>query len=267
MEKVSEPVPAESDSALAADLAAGAGRMLVELRAAERRKGTERRRLGTLGDKRSQEYLLAALRRFRPGDAVLSEESADNPSRCRARRVWILDPLDGTREYSEGRPDWAVHVALWETGPDGGGLTAGALALPAEDVVLATGAHHVPPRPRRPVRIAVSRTRAPSFAGPLAREVGGELVPLGSAGYKAAAVIRGEADAYVHAGGQYEWDSAAPVAVATGLGLHASRVDGSPLSYNQADPYLPDLLLCRPELAGTLLTALRQLTVETGGLP
>ncbi len=282
MDQMSEPTPAQSDSAqsdsaqsdsaqsdsaLAADLAAAAGRMLVELRVSERRKGTERRRLGTLGDRRSHEYLLAALGRSRPGDAVLSEESVDNPSRRGARRVWILDPLDGTREYSEGRPDWAVHVALWESGPGGGGLTAGALALPAEGVVLATGARPVPPRPGHPVRIAVSRTRAPSFAAALAREVGGELVPLGSAGYKAAAVIRGEADAYVHAGGQYEWDSAAPVAVATGIGLHASRIDGSPVTYNRADPYLPDLLLCRPELAGTLLTALRQLSVETGGLP
>ncbi len=264
MNWVSDPMPERSDSALAADLAAGAGRELLALREAERTK-TPPQQLGVLGDRRSQDYLTATLRVSRPGDAVLSEEAVDDPARGAARRVWIIDPLDGTREYSEGRPDWAVHVALWEAGPQGGRLTAGAVALPGENLVLATKrAPRFPLRQGQPIRIAVSRTRAPSFAGALAREVGGELVPMGSAGYKAAAVIRGDVDAYIHAGGQYEWDSAAPVAVAVGLGLHASRIDGTPLEYNQCDPYLPDLLLCRPGIAEGLLRSVKQLRVDTG---
>ena len=236
------------DDRLAADLAAEAGRRLLVLRA----EGGDAAALRRDGDRRSHEFLTAELARLRPGDAVLSEEGADDSARLRARRVWIVDPLDGTREFGEpGRTDWAVHVALWEQGE----LTAGAVALPAQDKVLSTAAPQAPPAAAAPgtLRFVVSRTRPPEFAVRLAEKTGAELVPLGSAGAKAAAVICGDADAYVHSGGQYEWDSAAPVAVAVAAGLHASRIDGSRLLYNQAPPSLPDILICQAAIAGTLL--------------
>jgi 3'(2'), 5'-bisphosphate nucleotidase len=238
------------DDRLAADLAEEAGRRLLALRAA----GGAADELRRAGDRSSHEFLAAELARQRPGDAVLSEEGADDLARLSADRVWIVDPLDGTREFGEpGRSDWAVHVALWERGE----LTAGAVALPAQDKVLSTAAPAKPPAsPPGTLRLLVSRTRPPEFMTRLARKLDAELVPLGSAGAKAAAVICGDAEAYVHSGGQYEWDSAAPVAVAVASGLHASRIDGSKLSYNQAKPSLPDILICQAALADPLLEAI-----------
>jgi 3'(2'), 5'-bisphosphate nucleotidase len=253
------------DDRLAADLAVEAGRRLLALRAA----GGAADELRRAGDRSSHEFLAAELARQRPGDAVLSEEGADDLARLSADRVWIVDPLDGTREFGEpGRSDWAVHVALWERGE----LTAGAVALPAQDKVLSTADPAKPPAPPLPavlahegatppdppgmLRLLVSRTRPPEFMTRLARELDAELVPMGSAGAKAAAVICGDAEAYVHSGGQYEWDSAAPVAVAVASGLHASRIDGSKLSYNQAKPSLPDILICQAALADPLLEAI-----------
>jgi 3'(2'), 5'-bisphosphate nucleotidase len=251
------------DHVLARDLAAEAGRRLLALRAQPSGPDDLRK----AGDLLSHEFLIAQLARQRPDDAVLSEEGRDDPARLSADRVWIVDPLDGTREFGEpGRTDWAVHVALWEraalsagAAPTAGaaGLTAGAVALPAQDCVLSTAE----PRPAPPahggrLRIVVSRTRPPAFLPRLSETTDVTLVPLGSAGAKAAAVIRGEADAYVHSGGQYEWDSAAPVAVALAAGLHASRIDGSKLAYNQADPRLPDILICQARIAGPLLEAI-----------
>jgi 3'(2'), 5'-bisphosphate nucleotidase len=217
------------------------------------------------------------LARWRPADAILSEEGVDDPVRLSADRVWIVDPLDGTREFGEpGRADWAVHIGLWGrtsatiTDYDGSGATsrvagwgrlvAGAVALPAQHVVLGTDAP--PPYPPIPgtsedrIRLAASRSRPPAFLAGLAEELAADLVPMGSAGAKIAAVIDGTVDAYVHAGGQFEWDSAAPVAVATATGMHASRIDGTTLEYNQADPRLPDLVVCRKALAPRLLAAL-----------
>jgi 3'(2'), 5'-bisphosphate nucleotidase len=248
------------DDRVARDLAAEAGRRLVALRA----EGGDA--LGKRGDRLSHQFLTAELARQRPGDAVLSEEGADDQRRLSARRVWIVDPLDGTREFGEpGRTDWAVHVALWESGE----LTAGAVALPAQGKVLstadgspavqATAAGQDPaPEPTGSgrLRVVVSRTRPPDFVERLAGDIGATLLPLGSAGAKAAAVICGAADAYVHSGGQYEWDSAAPVAVARHAGLHCSRIDGSMLCYNQAQPAMPDILICPAALAGTLLAAI-----------
>jgi 3'(2'), 5'-bisphosphate nucleotidase len=234
------------DAALARDLARRAGAELLRIR------GTSSgRALGDCGDRASQRLLARALAEHRPDDSVLSEEAGDSPERLSASRVWIIDPLDGTREYSEPpRDDWAVHVALWRDGE----LVAGAVALPARDVVDATDAPPVlPDRASGPLRIAVSRSRPPAFVPVMAAELGAELVPMGSAGVKCSAVWRGEADAYVHAGGQYEWDSAAPVAVARSAGLHTCRLDGSPLVYNGPDPCLPDLIVCRPEIAARLL--------------
>jgi 3'(2'), 5'-bisphosphate nucleotidase len=239
------------DDRLAARLAEETGRRLLALRAA----GGDPGALRHAGDESSHEFLISELARQRPGDAVLSEEGADDLARLQAPRVWIVDPLDGTREFGEpGRTDWAVHVALWERGE----LTAGAVALPAQGRVLSTAAPPAPPDapPSRTPRFVVSRTRPPEFAARLAEKTGAELVPLGSAGAKAAAVIGGEAEAYVHSGGQYEWDSAAPVAVALAAGLHASRIDGAKLRYNQATPSLPDILICRAALAGPLLEAI-----------
>ena len=246
------------DHALARDLAVQAGARLLELRA----QGGDPDVLRKAGDRQSHEFLTVALAARRPGDVVLSEEGADNPARLGARRVWIVDPLDGTREFGEpGRSDWAVHVALWES--DTSDLTAGAVALPAQDTVLSTlEPPPVPPGDEAPdrIRIVVSRSRPPSFVRNISGLINAELVPLGSAGAKVAAVICGEVDAYVHGGGFYEWDTAAPVAVARAAGLHASRIDGSALAYNQPDLLMPDILVCRPAVAGILLRAIREVT-------
>ena len=251
---------ASDDDLLAAELAAGSGRLLLELRAGGQHDSPAA--LRAAGDRRSHEYLTAELAARRPGDAVLSEEGADDSARLAASRVWIVDPLDGTREFGEpGRADWAVHVALWWRGS----LTAGAVALPAQDTIFSTGGPLPGRDTARPLgapgtlRLLVSRSRPPEVAERLAAATGAELVPLGSAGAKAAEVIRGNADGYVHSGGQYEWDSAAPVAVAVAAGLHASRIDGSKLAYNQAHPFVPDILICRAELAGMLLKAISSL--------
>ncbi len=314
------------DHLLARDLAEQAGRRLVELRA----RGGDPDVLRKTGDRQSHEFLTRELADRRPGDVVLSEEGADNPARLSARRVWIVDPLDGTREFGEpGRTDWAVHVALWErSGPSGpGDLFAGAVALPAQGKVLSTatagqrqqcsidvatttsmfhrgregasdggdsgtalpggdggkgggeageasggtgggaageasgggGGDEASVASGR-IRIVVSRTRPPQFVRNIADLINAELVPLGSAGAKVAAVVGGEVDAYVHGGGFYEWDTAAPVAVARAAGFYASRIDGSALAYNQPDLLMPDILVCRPALAGTLLQAIREVT-------
>ena len=288
------------DHALARDLAEQAGQRLLELRA----HGGDPDVLRKAGDRLSHEFLTRELADRRPGDVVLSEEGADNPARLDARRVWIVDPLDGTREFGEpGRTDWAVHVALWErSGPSGpGDLTAGAVALPAQGKVLSTAAGErqqcsidaaittsmfhrgregapdggtglaggdggASGRPGGDggasgrIRIVVSRTRAPQFVRDISDLIDAELVSLGSAGAKVAAVVDGEVDAYVHGGGFYEWDTAAPVAVARAAGFHASRIDSSALAYNQADLLMPDILVCRPAVAGVLLQAIREVT-------
>ena len=230
---------ATEDDRLAHDLAAEAGRRLIDLRA----RGGQPDDLRKAGDRLSHEFLAAELARLRPGDWVLSEEAADNPARLAADRVWIVDPLDGTREFGDAdRTDWAVHVALWErSGPGQGRLTVGAVALPAAGEVLSTVAPPAAP---------------PGPLPAMAELLGADLVPLGSAGAKVAAVLQGHADAYVHAGGQYEWDSAAPVAVTRAAGFHASRIDGRELTYNQADLLMPDILVCIPALAGGLLDAI-----------
>ncbi len=291
---------ATEDDRLARDLAVEAGRRLVALRG----HGGEPDELRKAGDRMSHEFLSAELARLRPGDWVLSEEAADDLGRLTADRVWIVDPLDGTREFGDaGREDWAVHVALWERVPHGGvphgedpaggqsgrgphsppggrgGLTAGAVALPAQEEVLSTV---IPPplpapsaswpgsrpsaRPGERLRVVVSRSRPAPFLPRMAELLGADLIPLGSAGAKVAAVLRGHADAYVHAGGQYEWDSAAPVAVARAAGFRTSRIDGRQLSYNQPDLFMPDILVCPPALAGALLDAIRSArSGETSG--
>ena len=236
-----------NDHELAAATAADAGRLLLELRA----RGASRDE----ADATANERILARLHEARPDDAVLSEESKDDPIRLTRQRVWIVDPLDGTREFGEeGRVDWAVHIALVVDGtPD-----ACAVALPADgELVLRTDpVATLAPPVTGPPRLLVSRSRPPALAGYLADVLGAELVPLGSAGAKAMAVVRGAADVYAHSGGQYEWDSAAPVGVARAAGCHCSRLDGAPLVYNRADPYLPDLLICRPEWAEPVLAAI-----------
>jgi 3'(2'), 5'-bisphosphate nucleotidase len=294
----SERAPAATvDAAFARWLAERSGRLLVELRA--ELGFADPAKLRAEGDRRSHELLVAELARWRPGDAVLSEEGtrdrAADEARAAAERVWIVDPLDGTREFAEeGRTDWAVHVALWqrraeaavaasvmaavratagagpadEPRPVPGRLVAGAVGLPAQagGTVLGTDAPPAyPPMIAGPIRLVASRTRPPAFLEQLCERLaadhpdGAVIVPMGSAGAKMAAVVQGTVDAYVHAGGQYEWDSAAPVAVAQAAGLHASRVDGSPLAYNRVDPWLPDVLVCRRDLAEPILDALSRL--------
>jgi 3'(2'), 5'-bisphosphate nucleotidase len=247
------PLPENADDhVLAHWLATVAGERLLEVR----REGLEGKALKDAGDRAAQEVLAALLAEHRPDDAVLSEEARDDKSRLDADRVWIIDPLDGTREFSEPpRDDWAVHVALWAKGD----LTAGAVAQPALGETFSTvDPPYVPPRSGQRPRIAVSRTRPPAFVQALAEELDAELVPMGSAGVKVMAVVRDVADAYVHAGGQYEWDNAAPVAVARAAGLYCSRVDGSSLVYNSDDVSLPDLIVCRPELAESIVAFVRE---------
>lgn len=243
----------ETDAALATRLATGAGRLLVELRSRLHAEGTPDRMVMDAGDAAAQRFLAAELHAARPDDAVLSEEGAEDPRRFAHDRVWIIDPLDGTREYGEaGRPDWAVHVAVW----DHGALTAGAVALPDINRTYATDPAPVRPdvRRRRPLMVT-SRSRVTPLTAVVAEAIGADVTPVGSAGAKAMAVVAGDADAYLHAGGMYQWDSAAPAAVALAAGLHVSRVDGSPVVYNERDPWLPDFLVCRPDLAEPVLTA------------
>lgn len=238
----------DDDARLAAAIAAAAGELLIMLRDAGLLAG---RALGDAGDAAADALILAALRQHRPDDAILSEESADGPERLAQSRVWIVDPLDGTREYREGREDWAVHVALAVDGI----ASVGAVALPARGIVLASDAVSPPPGCDGPPRMVVSRSRPPELCCRAAEAIGATLVPMGSAGAKAMAVVLGEADIYVHAGGQYQWDNCAPAAVAAAAGLHVSRLDGSPLRYNGADTELPDLLICRHGLAERVIAA------------
>lgn len=244
-----------ADHALAARAATATGEALLSLRAELFAGDTHPMLMGDEGDRFAHDLLVELLARDAPGDAVLSEEGRDDLARLVAERVWIVDPVDGTREFSEpGRTDWAVHVAL----TIGGQAVAGAVALPARGLTLGTD----PPPPPAPLwqgppRLVVSRSRPPHEASVIANAIGGQLVPLGSAGAKAMAVVLGEAEVYAHAGGQYEWDNCAPSVVAEAAGLHVSRLDGSPLTYNHRDPWLPDLLICRPDLADQVLAALR----------
>ena len=242
------------DHRLATDLAERAGRLLVALRDRLVGEGAPAAVLQVEGDRQAHELLAGELAAARPGDAVLSEEGTDDPARLDAERVWVVDPLDGTREFSEpGRTDWAVHVALVvDERP-----VAGAVALPALGLTLSTAAPpRLPPAHDGPPRLVVSRSRPPQQARTVADALGAVVSPLGSAGAKAMAVVRGDADLYVHAGGQYEWDSCAPAAVAIAAGCAVTRLDGTDLRYNQPDPYLPDLLISRPELAQAALAAL-----------
>jgi 3'(2'), 5'-bisphosphate nucleotidase len=248
-----------TDAELAADVAADAGKLLLAVR--EEVGFDDPYDLGDAGDMRANELILDRLKRDRPDDAVLSEEAVDDVSRVHADRVWIVDPVDGTREFSwPGRTDWAVHVALWQRndGPHGGGITDAAVALPARGEVYRTDTV-TPPPPRRegPIRITASASRPPAVLWRLRDRMDIQMVRIGSAGAKAMAVVRGDVDAYVHAGGQWEWDSAAPAGVVRAAGLHATRLDGSPLIYNRRDPYLPDFLMCRAELADVLLDGIR----------
>jgi 3'(2'), 5'-bisphosphate nucleotidase len=244
-------VTPNADAALAAELAEQAGRLLVALRSSGEFAG---KALGQEGDRRANRLLVDALRERRPEDGLLSEESKDTPERLTKSRVWIVDPVDGTREYGEGRPDWAVHVGLAINGV----AEVGAVALPGLDGGLVLRSDR--PAPLQPhagvPRMLVSRTRPAPEALTVAEALGCELVPMGSAGAKAMAVVRGQAEIYLHSGGQYEWDNCAPVAVARAHGLHCSRIDGSALTYNNRDTWLPDLLICRPEWAEPVLEAL-----------
>jgi 3'(2'), 5'-bisphosphate nucleotidase len=236
-----------TDEELAAHLAEEAGRLLMEQRQSTLLEGAA---LGAVADQVANAFILAGLAQWRPGDAVLSEESFDDRRRLDRRRVWIIDPLDGTREYGEGRADWAVHVALAVDGVP----SIGAVAVPAMGRLHRSDRAALPPAGGRVrPKMLVSRTRAPAEAEEIAALLGAELVAMGSAGAKAMAVVAGEADLYYHAGGQHEWDNCAPAAVALAAGLHASRLDGSPLAYNRPDTRVPDLVIARPEFAQRIL--------------
>ena len=241
------------DNQLAAKIADTAGKILLAIQASGLVSG---KAMGAAGDAVANTFILQMLKHNRPDDALLSEEEAADPKRLKSQRIWVVDPLDGTREFSEKRSDWAVHVALAIDGVP----AASAVALPGLGQTLTSAAPNaLKPISTKPLRILVSRTRPPAVALKVAELLGAELIPMGSAGAKAMAVLRGEADAYLHAEGQYEWDSAAPVGVAHAAGLHVSRIDGSPMLYNQqVDPYLPDILVCRKEFADRILQAIAQ---------
>ena len=266
------------DASFAAELATQTGKLLVELREELIARGVSGWDLKDSGDALAQNFIMSQLREFRPDDAVLSEEALDNSKRLTADRVWIIDPLDGTQEFSEpGRSDWAVHIALWvRNSPKNissasssassstsskfsevGSLSVGAVNLPALELTLTSNPPSVLPKKHDgPPRLVVSRTRTPREAVIVAEALGCDAMRLGSAGAKAMSVVLGECDIYLHTGGQHQWDSAAPVAVARSAGLHTSRIDGSPLIYNEQDTWLPDLIICRPELAESVLSAL-----------
>lgn len=235
-----------SDAALAAAIAETTGKLLKQISDSGLFEG---KALGAAGDCAANAFILSALAHHRPDDAVLSEEEKDSPERLTKSRVWIVDPLDGTREYSEGRSDWAVHIALAIDGT----ASIGAVALPALNLVLRSDKPIPPVSEANPMRLVVSRTRPAAEALAVAQELNAELIPMGSAGAKAMAVVRGEADVYLHSGGQYEWDSCAPIAVAIAAGLHVSRIDGTPMIYNRQDTYLPDLLICHKSRAEEIL--------------
>jgi 3'(2'), 5'-bisphosphate nucleotidase len=248
------------DADLAAHLAEEAGRLLIAVREGS---GLTGKALGTAGDAAANRFLVDALREARPEDGLLSEEEKDNPARLGKSRVWIVDPVDGTREYSEGRADWAVHVALAVDGV----ASIGAVALPGLSggtVLRSDRPQPLPPMAERP-RFVVSRTRPPAEAQAVAAALGGTLVAMGSAGAKAMAVVRGEAEVYLHSGGQFEWDNCAPVAVAAAHGLHCSRIDGSAFVYNRRDTYVPDLLICRHEWAASVLEQVQRLAAQQAG--
>ena len=247
-----------ADAALARAVALEAGALLNEIRHAWTGDGAA---LGDRGDADANRLIIDRLRAARPDDFILSEESHDDRKRCAARRVWIIDPLDGTREYAAARDDWAVHIGLAVDGV----ACVGAVALPACNSIFATDDAPLAPGalPARP-RMVVSRSRTPAIARAVAAAIGADLVPMGSAGAKAMAVVAGDADIYLHDGGQYEWDNCAPAAVALAAGFHASRIDGSPLVYNCTEPLLPDLLICRAELAAPVLAAIARLRPEPG---
>ena len=238
----------------AARIATAAGELLLSIRDEMSSRGADSREMKDEGDRLSHEFIMEELQRVRPDDAILSEEGSDGVERLSADRTWIVDPVDGTREFSEPpRSDWAVHVAMVVDGKP----VLGAVALPALGITLSTADPvQMPENAATPPRMVVSRTRPPAAALAVAEELGAELVAMGSAGAKAMSVVRGESEMYAHSGGQYEWDSCAPVAVALAAGLHCSRIDGSELTYNHEDPYLPDLLICRPEHAQAALHAL-----------
>ena len=236
-----------TDAELAAHLAHVAGKLLLQVRDSGL---LSLKSLGKAGDETANAFLVNAIREQRPDDGLLSEEMRCDGARLAKSRVWIIDPVDGTREYGEDRTDWAVHVALAVDGV----ASLGAVALPGLDLILRSDRPTPLPAAHAPPRMVVSRTRPAAEALSVAEAIGAELISMGSAGAKAMAIVRGEADIYLHTGGQYEWDSCAPVAVAAAHGLHVSRADGSPLVYNRADSYLPDLLICRTELAKRVLS-------------
>lgn len=248
----------QDDTALARHIAQTAGQVLLILQRSGLFAG---KALGKAGDRTANALIMEALRHQRPGDAVLSEEERDNPDRLSNSRVWIVDPLDGTREFGEGRSDWAVHVALAIDGR----AAIGAVALPAAGVTLSSDSCAPPPGPPPRLRMVVSRTRPAPAALAVAKALDAELVAMGSAGAKAMAVVRGDADVYFHTGGQYEWDNCAPAAVAQAAGLHVSRADGSALVYNAANPYLPDLLICHRQDAARVLAAIAMVGMVAEG--
>lgn len=238
-----------SDDQLAVEIAEKAGKLLLEIQ----QSGLDGKELGKAGDEKANALIIEMLKLHRPEDAILSEEEKDNLDRLKAHRVWIVDPLDGTREYGEKRTDWAVHIALSINKQP----TLGAVALPGLGLVLSTGNPPKVPAGNTPPKLLVSRTRPAADAVSVAEKLGAELLPMGSAGAKAMAVVRGEAEIYLHSGGQHQWDNCAPVAVALAAGLHASRIDGSPIVYNQASTSIPDLLICRKEWAPIVLEAVK----------
>ena len=274
-----------NDAELARDVAQAAGQRLIALRrdfgpvdAADR---DQIRALRDAADRASHEFILSRLNAERPDDAVLSEEGHDGLERDTAHRVWIVDPLDGTSEFGQGRADFAVHVALWQrddsAGPGTARLVAGCIDLPAQRVTYSsadsgafasaradTDSDLTVHRPGAPVRVVVSRTRPPALAIDPERlaaalevaniEIGAvDVLRVGSVGAKVAELLGGRADLYLHDSGFYEWDVAAPLIVAEHYGLRACHLNGTTITFNHRPPWVKDLVVGKPELVAAVV--------------
>lgn len=266
-----------NDSELSRDVAIEAGRLLLDLRATygdlDPADVDTANRLRKEADRASHLLIADRISAARPDDVILSEEGKDDPARLVADRVWIVDPLDGTFEFGQGRSDFAVHIVLWvrdALSPTGARLVASTVELPAQgltrtDIDTPDVSFALPTD--RPIRIVASRSRAPKWlpdavavlADRMGREV--EVIDVGSVGAKVNEILCGRADAYVHDTGFYEWDVAAPYAVAHRYGLHASHVGGEPIRFNQDPPYVTSLLVSIP----TLLDDLTSVFAEASG--
>ena len=224
--------------------------------------------LGSEGDRVAHDYLMEQFLLHRPDDVVLSEEGDLEVSRLNAKRVWIIDPLDGTAQYSSGGNDFAVHIALWEAGSSAPSqISVASVAVPARNELWSMD-EPVQSDQLNPsaIRILVSRSRPPREINKVIEKLEDafpdrgrvEVIPMGSVGAKVAAILADTADVYFNSGGFYEWDLAAPLGIAIHNGLSVSDCRGRQIELNKVDLKVKDILICRPELTSTIVMALEK---------